>query len=79
MTALYGTAPSGLNLSGIGKSPNIAAPKDFLPDEDKPDGIAAALARMGIERKKPDAGMPVSGPSEPEDDADEVTSNPISN
>lgn len=57
-----------LNLTGIGKSPNISAPKDFLPDEDKPDGIAAALARMGIERKKPDAGTPFSSPSEPEDD-----------
>lgn len=54
-----------LSLSGIGKPPLIEAPKDFLPDEDKPDGIAAALLRMGIQRKSTDGG--VSGPL----DADE--------
>ncbi len=57
------------NLTGIGKPPAIEAPKDFLPDEDKPDGIAAALLRMGIERKSPDAGVAGPGaPGEPEDD-----------
>ncbi|MFZ5441327.1 MAG: hypothetical protein ACOZQL_15065 [Myxococcota bacterium] len=59
-------------LTGIGKSPAIEAPKDFLPDEDKPDGVAAALSRFGIERQRPDGG--VSGtaqPGEPEDDAAE--------
>jgi hypothetical protein len=49
------------SLTGIGKSPTIELPKDFLPDEDKPDGIAAALLKMGIERKKADAGVPAAG------------------
>ena len=57
------------NLTNIGKSPLIEAPKEFLPDEDKPDGIAAALVKMGIERKKPtDAGT--AAPGEPDDDAE---------
>ena len=57
------------SLTGIGKPPLIEAPKDFLPDEDKPDGIAAALLRMGIERKAADAGVAgTGGPGEPEDD-----------
>lgn len=57
------------SLTGIGKAPAIDAPRDFLPDEDKPDGIAAALLRMGIERKAIDAGVPgPGGPGEPEDD-----------
>lgn len=57
------------SLSGIGKAPVIEAPKDFLPDEDKPDGIAAALLRMGIERKTADAGVAgTAGPGEPEED-----------
>jgi hypothetical protein len=56
-------------LTGIGKAPVIEAPKDFLPDEDKPDGIAAALLRMGIERKgTADAGVGATAPGEPEDD-----------
>ena len=54
-------------LTAIGKAPVIEPPKDFLPDEDKPDGIAAALVRMGIERKVVDAGV-AGGPGEPEDD-----------
>jgi len=59
------------SLTNIGKSPSIEAPKDFLPDEDKPDGVAAALARFGIERKAVDAGVPAGGgPGEPEDDAE---------
>ena len=55
------------SLTGIGLAPLIEAPKEFLPDEDKPDGIAAALVRMGIERKVLDAGV-AGGPGEPEDD-----------
>ncbi len=56
-------------LTGIGKAPLIEPPKDFLADEDKPDGIAAALLRMGIERKAADAGVAgTGGPGEPEDD-----------
>lgn len=55
------------SLSRIGKPPSIEAPKDFLPDEDKPDGVAAALQRFGIERKAGDAGVA----PEPDDDAAE--------
>lgn len=59
------------SLTGIGRAPVIEAPKDFLPDEDKPDGIAAALTRFGIERKSADAGVGATGGNtEPEDDAD---------
>ncbi|MFO0594559.1 MAG: hypothetical protein U0228_04625 [Myxococcaceae bacterium] len=57
-------------LTNIGKAPLIEAPKDFLPDEDKPDGVAAALARFGIERKVSDGGVPAGGPGEPDDDGD---------
>lgn len=58
-------------LTGIGVAPAIAAPQDFLPDEDKPDGVAAALARFGIERKSTDGGVPApSAGGEPEDDAE---------
>lgn len=55
-------------LTRIGKAPAVEAPKEFLPDEDKPDGIAAALLRFGIERKTADGGVggPVGG--EPNDD-----------
>lgn len=37
-------------LSGVGTDPHLAAPRHFLPDQDKPEGIAAALARFGFER-----------------------------
>lgn len=58
-------------VTGIGKAPLIEPPKDFLADEDKPDGIAAALLRMGIERKAADAGVAgTGGPGEPEDDSE---------
>ena len=59
------------SLTGIGKAPLIEAPKEFLPDEDKPDGIAAALLKMGIERKSADGGVGgTGGPGEPEDDSE---------
>jgi putative transposon-encoded protein len=59
------------SVTNIGKSPVIEAPKEFLPDEDKPDGIAAALTRFGIERKSADGGVPgPGGPGEPDDDAE---------
>jgi hypothetical protein len=35
-------------VTGIGKDPKVKAPNDFLPDADKPHGIAAALDRFGI-------------------------------
>lgn len=52
-------------LSDIGKPVAFAPPKDFLPDEDKPDGVAAALARVGMERKA-DGGV-TTGPELPDD------------
>jgi hypothetical protein len=58
-------------LTNIGKTPALEAPKEFLPDEDKPDGIAAALTRFGIERKTADAGVSgTGGPGEPDDDGE---------
>lgn len=38
-------------LADIGKSPRLEAPKEFLPDADKPQGIADALDRFGIPRR----------------------------
>lgn len=44
-------------LTQVGQEPKIAAPEKFLPDEDKPAGIAVALDRFGIPRAgKLDAG-----------------------
>lgn len=54
-------------VSDIGKSPALAAPKDALPDQDKPQGIAAALERFGIQKAVRDGG---TGPDEPSDDAE---------
>ncbi len=46
-------------VADIGKSPTLELPKDFLADEDKPQGIAAALERFGVERKiDADGGVP---------------------
>ena len=59
-------------LSDIGKDPKLTAPKEFLPDEDKPMGIAAALERFGVPRAVPDAGTRASGgSSEPVDESAE--------
>ncbi len=56
-------------LTDIGVVPALKAPEDFLPDEDKPQGIAAALKRFGIERG--DGGMPLTGSgADQSDDAD---------
>jgi hypothetical protein len=44
-------------VSDFGKNPRLKAPTDFLPDEDKPQGIADALERFGYStRLAPDAG-----------------------
>ena len=49
-------------VTDIGKDPKIAAPADFLPDEDKPQGIADALDQFGIPRGEvADGGTPVLG------------------
>jgi hypothetical protein len=46
-------------LTDIGVDPALKPPKDFLPDADKPLGIAAALERFGIHRggRGADAGV----------------------
>lgn len=55
------------SLSEIGKDPKLAVPSDALPDQDKPQGIAAALERFGVV-KAPDAGVAGPGTPEPADD-----------
>jgi hypothetical protein len=53
-------------LSDIGKDPGIKVPPEFLPDADKPAGIAAALDRFGIPHGGRDAGAePEPGEEEP--------------
>jgi hypothetical protein len=56
------------SLTNLGRPPELKTPQDFLPDEDKPQGIAATMLRFGIERG--DGGTPASpgGPAEPEDE-----------
>jgi hypothetical protein len=73
-----GVADSELRISvdtgmtDLGRGVSISIPKDFQPDEDKPDGIAASLARFGIS-KKADGGL-VDEPAPPDDE--EVTDDP---
>lgn len=54
-------------LTEIGRPPELKAPEKFLPDEDKPEGIAAALKRFGIERGDAGTALP-GGAAEPEDE-----------
>ena len=52
-------------VTDIGKAPRLKVPADFLPDEDKPLGIADALERFGYStRKAADGGTA----EEPEDE-----------
>lgn len=44
------------SLSDIGVDPKLTAPEEFLPDQDKPLGIAAALERFGVPRAGTDGG-----------------------
>jgi len=61
------------SLSEIGTDPKLAPPENFLPDADKPQGIADALDRFGIARAKPDGAKDAAtgseSPPEPEDEA----------
>ena len=63
------------NISDVGRSPDLHAPEEYLPDEDKPHGIADALDRFGIPRSgAPDAGASAAAatakpPPEPEDES----------
>lgn len=45
----------------------VAAPKEFLPDEDRPNGIARTLDRFDVGRTDAGAAEPRAKPSEPED------------
>ena len=60
-------------LSEIGQDPRLQPPQDFLPDADKPQGIADALDRFGIPRNKPEGeGAATPGAPAPADEpADE--------
>jgi hypothetical protein len=53
-------------VADIGKEPSLKTPKDFLPDVDKPEGIADALDRFGIPRvgKHADGGAEAEQPDE---------------
>ncbi|MCP3138890.1 hypothetical protein [Pyxidicoccus xibeiensis] len=59
-------------LTELGNDPKLQPPQDFLPDADKPQGIADALDAFGIERKKPEGAekdKPAQdAPPEPEDE-----------
>ena len=58
-------------LSEIGKDPQLQPPQDFLPDVDKPQGIADALDRFGIPRNKPEGATGTPGAAPPEEPGDE--------
>ncbi len=56
-------------LSEIGQDPKLQPPEEFLPDADKPQGIADALDRFGIPRAKEGASKDApAGAAEPEDE-----------
>jgi len=54
------------DVKAVGQPPQLKPPEEFLPDTDKPAGIADALDRFGIPRGKPDGGTAL--PLTPEDD-----------
>lgn len=56
------------NVTDIGKDPALTAPKEFLPDVDKPQGIADALDQFGITRGGGADGGVSLGMDGPEDD-----------
>ena len=52
-------------VTAIGTDPALKAPPDFLPDQDKPEGIAATLDRFGIPHgEKRDGGTSDEAPEE---------------
>jgi hypothetical protein len=56
------------SVTEIGQDPKLQPPPSFLPDADKPEGIADALDRFGIPRGKAiDGGAPADEP-DPEED-----------
>jgi hypothetical protein len=63
------------SVTEIGKDPRLQPPEDFLPDADKPQGIADALDHFGIPRGKAGdspgtPGANGAGAPEPEDEAE---------
>jgi hypothetical protein len=64
-------------MTDLGKAVSVSAPKDSMPDEDKPDGIAAALGRFGIS-KKGDGGVALdeAAPLDDEETSDESATSP---
>jgi hypothetical protein len=56
------------SLSKVGQAITVAAPQDFLPDQDKPEGIADALDRFGVQRegKRQDADADEKEPADDE-------------
>ncbi|WNG39521.1 hypothetical protein F0U61_42020 [Archangium violaceum] len=55
-------------LSEIGQDPKLQPPENFLPDADKPQGIADALDRFGIPRNKPEGANAPSAAGGPADE-----------
>jgi hypothetical protein len=56
-------------LTQIGEDPKLKPPENFLPDADKPQGIADALDRFGIPREKnTDGGVPSADPNPDEEE-----------
>jgi hypothetical protein len=56
-----------VTLSEIGQDPRLQPPKEFLPDADKPEGLADALDRFGIARQRTeDGGTPAPEPEDEE-------------
>jgi hypothetical protein len=49
-------------IAGIDQKLEVSAPKDFLPDEDRPPGVAAALARFEIARSDAGTAEPTAKP-----------------
>jgi hypothetical protein len=63
-------------LTEIGKDPRLQPPEKFLPDADKPEGIADALDRFGIPRAKTGADGGTPSDADPDDDDTEAGKTP---
>jgi len=63
-------------VTDIGADPKLQPPEKFLPDADKPEGIADALDRFGIPRNKNGADGGVPGETEQDDDDTEGAKTP---
>jgi hypothetical protein len=63
-------------LTGIGQDPKLQPPEKFLPDADKPEGIADALDRFGIPRGKGGKDAGATTEAIPDEDDGEAPSKP---